>query len=129
MDGVERVIARAESPDLGEALREEDVEVFSGFLSNKVLLRALIESPNLIHMLTNEETSLYEIEMLNHLYDGMTIRRFPFTGDVIFVRIVRGADSIVPHGDTELHLNDKLIVTGTKEYVDELKRELEFPSF
>lgn len=129
MNGVERVIARAESPDLGEALREEDVEVFSGFLSNKVLLRALIESPNLIHMLTNEETSLYEIEMLNHLYDGMTIRRFPFTGDVIFVRIVRGADSIVPHGDTELHLNDKLIVTGTKEYVDELKRELEFPSF
>jgi len=56
----------------------------------------------------------------------MTLRRFPFTGDIIFVRIFRGKDSIVPHGDTELQLNDRLIVTGTREYVDELKRELEF---
>jgi CPA2 family monovalent cation:H+ antiporter-2 len=56
----------------------------------------------------------------------MTLRRFPFTGDVIFVRIFRGKDSIVPHGDTELLFNDRLIVTGSKEYVDELKRELEF---
>ena len=64
--------------------------------------------------------------MLNEQFDGMTLRRFPFTGDVIIVRIFRGKDSLVPHGDTELMLNDRLIVTGSKEYVDELKRELEF---
>jgi monovalent cation:H+ antiporter-2, CPA2 family len=124
--GVERVIARIESPDLEESLREQDVEVFSVFLSTKALLRALIESPSVINILTNQETSLYEINMRNHLFEGMTLRKFPFTGDVIFVRIFRGKDSIVPHGDTELHMGDRLIVTGSKEYVDELKRELEF---
>lgn len=124
--GIERVIVRIESPDLEEGLREEGVEVFSVYNSTKALLRALIESPRVISILTNQETALYEIRLLNDEYEGMSVRRFPFTGDVIFVRIFRGKDSIVPHGDTELQINDRLIVTGTKEYVDELKRELEF---
>jgi monovalent cation:H+ antiporter-2, CPA2 family len=124
--GIERVIARVESPDLHETLREQDIEVYSVFLSTKALLRAMIESPSVMNILTNQEMSLYEIKMLNSQFEGMTLRKFPFTGDVIFVRIFRGKDSIVPHGDTELHMNDRLIVTGSKEYVDELKRELEF---
>ncbi|MEH6956473.1 monovalent cation:proton antiporter family protein [Neobacillus drentensis] len=124
--GVSRVIARIESPELEENLREHNIEVFSTFMSTKVLLRALIESPTLLNILTNQETGLYEIVMLNKQFDEMSLRRFPFTGDIIFVRIFRGKDSIVPHGDTELLMNDRLIVTGSKEYVDELKRELEF---
>ncbi|MFJ5760131.1 monovalent cation:proton antiporter family protein [Neobacillus sp. NPDC093182] len=124
--GVSRVIARIEGPELEQSLREKDIEVFSSFMSTKTLLRALIETPSVINILTNQETSLHEIRMQNEQFDGMTLRRFPFTGDVIFVRIFRGKDSIVPHGDTDLLLNDRLIVTGSKEYVDELKRELEF---
>jgi monovalent cation:H+ antiporter-2, CPA2 family len=124
--GVSRVIARIESPEFEQSLRENEIEVFSSFMSTKTLLRALIETPSVMNILTNQESSLYEIRMQNEQYDGMTLRRFPFTGDVIFVRIFRGKDSIVPHGDTELLLNDRLIVTGSKEYVDELKRELEF---
>ena len=124
--GVSRVIARIESPDIEENLREHNIEMFSTFMSTKVLLRALIESPTLINILTNQETGLYEIVLMNSQFDGMSLRKFPFTGDIIFVRIFRGKDSIVPHGDTELEMNDRLIVTGSKEYVDELKRELEF---
>jgi monovalent cation:H+ antiporter-2, CPA2 family len=124
--GIERVIVRVESPDLEEMLRDQEIEVFSVMLSTKALLKALIESPSVMNIFTNQETSLYEIKMLNIQFEGMTLREFPFTGDVIFVRIFRGKDSIVPHGDTELHMNDRLIVTGSKEYVDELKRELEF---
>lgn len=124
--GIPRVIARIESPELEETLREHNIEVFSAFMSTKVLLRALIEAPTLLNILTNQETGLYEIVMMNEQFDGMSLRRFPFTGDIIFVRIFRGKDSIVPHGDTELEMNDRLIVTGSKEYVDELKRELEF---
>lgn len=124
--GVKRVIVRIESPELDGELNAKDIEVFSVFLSTKTLLRALIESPSIMNLLTNRETSLYEIRMMNEEYTGLSIRRFPFTGDVIFVRILRGKDSIVPHGDTELQLHDRLIVTGSKEYVDQLKRELEF---
>ncbi|WP_223592801.1 monovalent cation:proton antiporter family protein [Neobacillus bataviensis] len=124
--GVPRVIARIESPEIEQSVREHNIEVFSAFMSTKALLRALIESPSVINILTNQETGLFEIKMMNEQFEGMSLRRFPFTGDIIFVRIFRGKDSIVPHGDTELQLADRLIVTGSKEYVDELKRELEF---
>lgn len=123
--GAERVIARIENPELEPPLREQGIEVFSVLMSTTTLLRALIESPGIINILTNQESSLHEIRMLNDQFDGMTLRRFPFTGDVIFVRILRGKDSIVPHGDTELRLHDRLIVTGSSEYVEELRQELE----
>jgi monovalent cation:H+ antiporter-2, CPA2 family len=124
--GVNRVIVRIERAELETGLREKGIEVFSVILSTQTLMRALIESPSLLSILTNKETSLYEIRMMNEQFAGLSLRRFPFTGDIIFVRIIRGNDSIVPHGDTELQMSDRLIVTGSKEYVDELKRELEF---
>jgi len=124
--GVGRVIARVESPELDEKMRENNIDVISVLKSTKVLLKALIESPSVIDILTTQEACLYEIDMNNLQYDGIMLRRFPFTGDCIIVRIFRGKDSIVPHGDTELHVGDRLIVTGSKEYVDELRRVLEF---
>lgn len=124
--GVERVIARAESPELDQKLRENGVEVFSVFLSSKALLKALITAPNVVDILTNQESYLYQIEMNNEDYDGMYIRNFPFTGDVIMVRIFRDNESIIPHGDTELKTGDQLVVTGSSEYVEELRFDLEF---
>jgi monovalent cation:H+ antiporter-2, CPA2 family len=126
--GVDRVICRVESPKLEANLKENEIEIFSTLRSTNTLLRAVIESPHVINILTNQESSLYEIHLLNRKFERMTLREFPFTGDVIFVRIFRGKDSIVPHGETELHLFDRLIVTGTKEYVEELKQELQYGS-
>ena len=78
----------------------------------------------MLNLLSNVETSLYEIQMLNYQYENIQLRNFPFGGDIIFVRIIRDNDSIVPHGDTQLRYKDRLIVTGTKEYVDELKARI-----
>jgi len=124
--GIERVIARIESPELAKHLKENEIEVFSTILSTTALLKALIESPKVAQIMTNGETSLYEIEMLNTQYTHMTLREFPFMGDIIVVRIFRENDSLVPHGDTELKMGDRLIVTGTKEYVDHLMKELQY---
>ena len=44
----------------------------------------------------------------------MKIFNYPFGGDIIFVRIIRDNDSIVPHGDTQLRYKDRLIVTELK---------------
>lgn len=124
--GVERVIARAETSEIEKDLKEHNVDVFSILTSTKTLMKALIQSPSVINILTNNESALAQININNPTYHGLHIKKFPFTGDVIFVRIFRGKDSIVPHGETELKLGDKLIVTGTREYVDELKSVLEY---
>ncbi|EOD3734851.1 cation:proton antiporter [Staphylococcus aureus] len=123
---VERVICRLESTTDDTELVDSGIEIFSSYLSNKILLKGLIETPNMLNLLSNVETSLYEIQMLNYKYENIQLRNFPFGGDIIFVRIIRNNESIVPHGDTQLQYGDRLIVTGAKEYVDELKQELEF---
>ncbi|HCX0808829.1 TPA: monovalent cation:proton antiporter family protein [Staphylococcus aureus] len=123
---VERVICRLESTTDDTEIVDSGIEIFSSYLSNKILLKGLIETPNMLNLLSNVETSLYEIQMLNYKYENIQLRNFPFGGDIIFVRIIRNNESIVPHGDTQLRYGDRLIVTGAKEYVDELKQELEF---
>ncbi len=123
---VERVICRLESTTDDTELVDSGIEIFSSYLSNNILLKGLIETPNMLNLLSNVETSLYEIQMLNYKYENIQLRNFPFGGDIIFVRIIRNNESIVPHGDTQLRYGDRLIVTGAKEYVDELKQELEF---
>ncbi|HCY9324106.1 TPA: monovalent cation:proton antiporter family protein [Staphylococcus aureus] len=123
---VERVICRLESTTDDTELVDSGIEIFSSYLSNKILLKGLIETPNMLNLLSNVETSIYEIQMLNYKYENIQLRNFPFGGDIIFVRIIRNNESIVPHGDTQLRYGDRLIVTGAKEYVDELKQELEF---
>ncbi|HCW9146623.1 TPA: monovalent cation:proton antiporter family protein, partial [Staphylococcus aureus] len=116
---VERVICRLESTTDDTELVDSGIEIFSSYLSNKILLKGLIETPNMLNLLSNVETSLYEIQMLNYKYENIQLRNFPFGGDIIFVRIIRNNESIVPHGDTQLRYGDRLIVTGAKEYVDE----------
>lgn len=112
--GTERVIASVGSPEHEAALKEQGINIFSILLSTKTALRALIEAPGVMKSATNQESSLYQINMENSKYDGVILREFPLTGDVIFVRIFRGVDSIVPHGDTRLKLGDRLIVTGSR---------------
>lgn len=124
--GIEQIIARAESPDVDKRLKDHNIEVISVILSTKTLLKALIESPSVMNLLTKEESALYQVNMKNPKYHGILLRKFPFAGDAIIVRVFRGKDSIVPHGDTELKLNDRLIITGTREYVEELRLLLEY---
>ncbi|MFA8439898.1 monovalent cation:proton antiporter family protein [Pueribacillus sp. YX66] len=122
--GVERVIARIETQQLGEELRENNIEVFSTMLSSKMLLRALIESPSVMQMFTKQESGLFQINMTNAQYDGIPLRKFPYLGDAIIVRVFRNKDSIVPHGDTELKIGDRVVVTGSPESIEELRQML-----
>ncbi|WP_085521698.1 cation:proton antiporter family protein [Tuberibacillus sp. Marseille-P3662] len=122
--GVERVIARIERPDTRKDLKEQNIDTFATMLSTKTILKAMVESPNIIDILTKEDTGLYEVPMQNPKYEHTELREFPFLGDAIIVRIFRGNDSIIPHGDTQLHMDDHLVVSGSKEHVEKLKRML-----
>lgn len=124
--GTERVIARIELTEIADKLRDLNIDVFSVFFSTKALLKALIESPGVVNIFTREENALYQINMNNVEYNGVPLRNFPYLGDTIIVRIFRGKDSIVPHGDTELRIGDRLIVTGSSDSVEEVRTLLSY---
>ncbi|MTE25173.1 sodium:proton antiporter, partial [Microbacterium sp. ZXX196] len=71
---VERVICRLESTTDDTELVDSGIEIFSSYLSNKILLKGLIETPNMLNLLSNVETSLYEIQMLNYKYENIQLR-------------------------------------------------------
>ncbi|OAT72705.1 monovalent cation:proton antiporter family protein [Parageobacillus thermoglucosidasius] len=123
--GVERVLALAETPAQVERLKAAGIETMSVLLSSTSMLKASIESPLVARMFINKEATLHEITMNNDEYDEIPLRRFPLMGDCIIVRIFRENESIVPHGDTKLQKGDRLIVTGSSEYVAELRELLE----
>lgn len=124
--GVVRVIAFVDSPATVHELQAIGIETASISLSAAAVLRSFIESPHIVHMLTDKDVALHEIEMNHSAYHGVLLRQFPFLGDCIIVRIFRGDKSLIPHGDTELRIGDRLIVTGSEEYVWELKELLEY---
>ncbi|WP_144556794.1 monovalent cation:proton antiporter family protein [Bacillus pumilus] len=124
-EGAKQVIASVNKAEAELTLKEAGIDTFSNFLSSKTVLRALIEAPDAIRLLTNEDNSLYQIQMNNHRYHNVMLREFPFTGDLVFVRIFRGVDSLVPHGDTTLRSGDRVLVSGSREYVAGLRAQLE----
>lgn len=119
--GIDRVIARIESTESSEKLRAQGIQVFSALFSEKTILKAMVESPSVVDILTTEENGLYQMEVGNHDFAGMRLRAFPFLGDTIIVRIFRDDNSIVPHGDTELKMGDRLIVTGSRVHVEKME--------
>ena len=48
--GVDRVICRLESSNEDAKIKAQGIEVFSNYLSNKILLKGLIETPNMLNL-------------------------------------------------------------------------------
>ncbi|KXI91062.1 sodium:proton antiporter [Bacillus cereus] len=123
--GVEHVIASVEDPLLQEKATQEHIAVFSTINSTRILLRALIDKPSLVRLITTANETVREVELRSNKYNGVALRRLPFLGDVLVIQIYRGNKALIPHGDTRLQHGDTLLVTGSKEHIDTLKNILE----
>jgi len=123
--GVEHVIASVEDPLLQEKATQEHIAVFSTINSTRILLRALIDKPSLVRLITTANETVREVELRSNKYNGLALRRLPFLGDVLVIQIYRGNKALIPHGDTKLQHGDTLLVTGSKEHIDTLKSILE----
>ncbi|WP_102028947.1 monovalent cation:proton antiporter family protein [Salirhabdus sp. Marseille-P4669] len=122
--GLKHIVTRIESPEISKEAIDRKIHVVSTIFSSKAMLKAMVEAPHVADIFATTEEGLVEIEMKNRAFDGQQLRNFPFLGDSIIVRIFRDHESIVPHGDTELHLGDRLIVTGSPESIEELRETL-----
>ncbi|OCA88122.1 hypothetical protein A8F94_09895 [Bacillus sp. FJAT-27225] len=121
--GVERIIVRAELPETHSKLVEEGYTVFSTTTATRVLMKSLVDNPEMIQMISQPGT-LQQLKVGNSLYHGLLLRQLPFLGDALIVKMYRGDIPIIPHGDTKLLLGDRLIVSGSSENIEMLRNEL-----
>lgn len=122
--GVPRVIVRMEDPERAGEKLPEGVQMLSSMYAVRTLLRAVIEHPSAVQLITQPDDSIQEAELRNPAYDGMPLRSLPFLGGVLVMRIFRGDSFVVPHGNTEVKLGDRFLVSGDAEQIAIVRREM-----
>lgn len=125
-EGISRVIARVEDPELYERVQQTvDFQVMSTLYASRTLLKALIEHPSAVALITHHDDSVQEIVVNNAEYHNVLLTQLPSLGDNLIMRIYRGDTFLVPHGTTEIKLGDRLLVSGQVEQIQTMKLELE----
>lgn len=127
--GVNRVIASQESPRLDhrrvDELTAKGIEIYNFFTVQISVLRAMIESPAVVEMLTDTEAGLFEATVHNERYTGQELHSLPFIDKITVSRIYRHHRVVAPHGDTTLELGDHLLFTGEHTDAEAVKANLE----
>ncbi|MDP5276225.1 cation:proton antiporter family protein [Chengkuizengella axinellae] len=123
---ISNIIVRIEKPDLfEEAQDEEGLSLFSTLYASRTLLKALIEHPSALRLITHHDGSIGEVTMNNQTYHDEYLHNLPLLGNMLILRIYRGDSFIIPHGNTQIELGDRLLVSGDVESILEMKSELE----
>lgn len=119
--GVGRIIVRVEDPALQERVRREGFTVFSTLFAATSLLRAAIEHPGVVDFIADQPGALAEVRVDNPRFDGVLLRDLPDLKGLLILRIYRGESFLIPHGNTEILLGDRLLVSGEKDAVERLR--------
>lgn len=124
--GVERVIVRVEDPELHESMQQRnEFTLMSTLYASRTLLKALIEHPSAVALITHHDDSVQELTMNNGIYHNVLLRDLPVLNEVLIMRVYRGDTFLIPHGNTQIQLGDRLLVSGNVEQILALKQELE----
>ncbi|HEX7056995.1 MAG TPA: cation:proton antiporter [Bacilli bacterium] len=123
--GVKNAVVRVENPQLHERLQREGVRVFSTLYASRTLLKAMIENPSTVKLIANGDDTIREVQMNNPAFHKSRLRDLPILGGVLVLRIFRGESFIVPHGNSDIQLGDRLLVSGDPESIQSLRDELE----
>lgn len=124
-DDEQRVIVLTDNPKTQEELEERGITSFSSLFATHTLLKGVIEFPAAVQLLTHKGDAIQEFTVKNRRYNGLLLRQLPFLGDALILRIYRGEDSVIPHGDTRINVGDRLLVTGSPEHIQQMREELE----
>ncbi len=122
--GIKTVILRIENKNLQDELSEEGFTVYSMLYSTRTLLKALIDNPGIVRLITNHNKSIREINVNHSYYDQTPITSMPFLGESLILHIYRHGKVVIPHGDTTLEDGDRILVSGTPEDLGVIQNKL-----
>lgn len=122
--GFENIIVRIEEPKLNKQYSDMGIVVYSNSFAGEMILKAMVHSPSLVRLLTDNEEIIREFILEDMRYDGMPLRKLPFLGDTLILSIYRGERAITPNGDTILQNGDRLVISGSEESMNKVAEHL-----
>lgn len=127
--GVARVITRIQNSDpdsmteMDKRLSDAGVEFFTSFATTVGMMRAIIESPSTLDLITGD-SRLYEVVVRNEKFAGLELRKLPFIKEITVSRIFRNRRSIPVNGNTQIQVGDHLLFSANKEVVNDIRKQI-----
>lgn len=124
--GITRQIARLNTFSLVEQFRELGVHVLDPANAMVHLLDNFVRAPQLAAMVFEDDPDhdVIQVTIADPSVDGLHLRELILPDDVLVMAIARRGHSIVPHGYTNLHLEDEVTLIGPTESLEEVALKL-----
>ena len=124
--GITRQIARPHTFNLVEQFRELGVHVLDPANAMVHLLDNFVRAPQLAAMVFEDDPDhdVIQVTITDPSVDGLHLRELILPDDVLVMAIARRGHSIVPHGYTNLHLEDEVTLIGPTDSLDEVALKL-----
>jgi len=124
--GITRQIARLNTFTLVEDFRELGVRVLDPTNAMVHLLDNFVRAPQLAAMVFEDDPDhdVIQVTITEPTVDGLHLRDLILPTDVLVMAIVRRGHPIVPHGYTNLHLEDEVTLIGPIESLEEVALKL-----
>ena len=124
--GITRQIARLNTFNLVDQFRELGVHVLDPANAMVHLLDNFVRAPQLAAMVFEDDPDhdVIQVTITDPNVDGLHLRELILPDDVLVMAIARRGHSIVPHGYTNLHLDDEVTLIGPTESLDEVALKL-----
>ena len=124
--GITRQIARLNTFSLVEQFRELGVHVLDPANAMVHLLDNFVRAPQLATMVFEDDPDhdVIQVTITEPSVDGLHLRELILPDDVLVMAIARRGHSIVPHGYTNLHLEDEVTLIGPTESLEEVALKL-----
>lgn len=124
--GITRQIARLNEFSLVDQFRELGVHVLDPANAMVHLLDNFVRAPQLATMVFEDDPDhdVIQVTITDPTVDGLHLRDLILPDDVLVMAIVRRGHAIVPHGYTNLHIDDELTLIGPTDSLDEVALKL-----
>ena len=124
--GITRQIARLQTFNLVDQFRDMGVHVLDPVNAMVHLLDHFVRAPQLATMVFEDDPDhdVIQVTITDPSVDGLHLRELIWPDDVLVMSIVRRGHSIVPHGYTNLHLEDEVTLIGPTESLEEVQLKL-----
>ena len=127
--GVDRVLTRIQNSDptsmaeMDKRLSDAGVEFFTTFDTTIGMMRAIIESPSTLDLITGD-SRLYEVVVRNSKFAGLELRKLPFIKEITVSRIFRHRKAIPVNGNTQIQVGDHLLFSANKDVVNDIRKKI-----
>jgi len=123
--GIDHIVAHITDPKEIHRFKRLGIKTLTAVLDRSKLLELLVRNPSMYELLTQTDfdKEITEIQLNNPAMAYRKIRDLHLPGNVLILALNRNGDVIVPHGNTQLELGDRITIAGTLENVEKARKQ------